>query len=137
MKISGTNPVQTTPVRRRNQTSRSSGAFAGELAGDEAVRESAAPADLASVSSLLSLQEVADPLTERRRAVQRGEDLLDRLDELRHGLLIGQFPKEKLDQLLDMIRRQQSRVADPRLREILNDIELRAAVELAKMGQGS
>ena len=135
MKISGTGPVQTPPVRRRDQASRSSGAFASGLGGDSGVREAAAPADVASVSSLLSLQEVADPLAERRRAIQRGEDLLDRLEELRHGLLIGAFPRERLDQLLVLVRRQQNQVADPRLREILSDIELRAAVELAKMGQ--
>ena len=135
MKISGTGPVQTPPIRRRDQTSRSSGAFAGELAGDGAVRESAAPTDAAAVSTLLSLQEVADPLAERREAVRRGEDLLDHLDELRHGLLIGAFPEEKLDRLLILVRRQRNQVADPRLREILNDIEVRAAVELAKMGK--
>lgn len=135
MKISGTGPVQTPPIRRRDQTSRSSGAFAGELAGDGAVRESAAAPDVASASTLLSLQEVADPLAERRQAVRRGEDLLDQLDELRHGLLVGAFPKEKLDRLLILVRRQRSRIADPRLRDILNDIETRAAVELAKMGK--
>lgn len=135
MKIFGTGPVQTPAVRRRDQASRSSGAFAGELAGDSAAREAAAPADVADVGSLLSLQEVADPVAERRQAVRRGNDLLDRLDELRHGLLVGAFPAEKLDQLLILVRRQQGRVADPRLREILKDIEIRAAVELAKMGK--
>jgi hypothetical protein len=88
-----------------------------------------------SVSTLLSAQEVGNPLEERRQAIARGEDLLDHLDALRHGLLIGAFPPEKLDNLLNLVRQQQSRVTDPRLSEILGDIEVRAAVELAKLGK--
>ena len=135
MKIPGTGPVQTTTARRRGQISQSSGAFAGELAADTTVKEAAPAPDVASVGTLLALQEVADPLDSRRRAVKRGEDILDRLDDLRHGLLIGAFSPEKLDNLLVMVRRRQSNVTDPNLREILTDIEVRAAVELAKLGK--
>ena len=135
MKISGTGPVPTTPIRRRGQTTRSSRVFAGELSGDASVREVAPPADVASVSTLLTVQEVADPLAERKRAIERGEDLLEKLDELRHGLLIGAYPKDRLDHLLALVHRQQNTIADPRLREILGDIEVRAAVELAKLGK--
>ena len=66
---------------------------------------------------------------------ERGEDILDQLDELKHGLLIGAFSPVKLDNLLVMIRQQQSNVTDPNLREILAEIEVRAAVELAKLGK--
>lgn len=135
MKISGTGPVTTTPAKRRDQASRSGGAFAGQLKGNSPVQEVAPPADVTSVSTLLSAQEVGDPLEERRRAIQRGEDLLDRLDELQHGLLIGAYPAEKLGNLLVMVQQQQNRITDPRLREILGDIEVRAAVELAKLGK--
>ncbi len=135
MKIPGTGPVQTTTARRRGQPSQSSGAFADELAADNGVKETAPATEVASAGTLLSVQEVGDPLDGRRRAVKRGEDILDRLDELRHGLLIGAFSPVKLDNLLVMIRRQQSSVTDPNLREILAEIEIRAAVELAKLGK--
>jgi hypothetical protein len=88
-----------------------------------------------TVSTLLTVQEVGDPLEGRRRAVRRGEDLLDRLDELHMGLLAGTFPAERLDQLLATVRRRRESVADPGLSEILADIELRASVELAKLGR--
>ena len=78
---------------------------------------------------------MGDPLDGRRRAVKRGEDILERRDELRHGLLIGAFPPAKLDNLLGVIRQQQTNVTDPHLREILSEIEVRAAVELAKLGK--
>ena len=90
---------------------------------------------MASISTLLSLQEVGDPLNGRRRAIKRAEDLLDKLDELRHGLLTGAFSPAKLDDLLVVVRQQQANITDPKLREILSDIEVRAAVELAKLGK--
>jgi hypothetical protein len=137
MKIANTGPVTTMPLRPRDRTSRSSSSFAGELSGDKATREAAAPSGVPALNTLLTIQEVGDPLEGRRRAVKRGEDLLDRLDELRHGLLTGIYPAEKLDQLLVLVRRQQDRIADSRLLEILADIELRASVELAKLGRHS
>ena len=136
MKIPGTGPVQTTPARRLRQSSKSSGAFAGEIAADNGVKESAPAADVAPAAALLSVQEVGDPLLDgRRRAMRRGADILDRLDELRHGLLIGAFSPGKLENLLVLVRRQQSNISDPKLREILAEIEVRAAVELAKLGK--
>lgn len=125
-----------TPVRRKERTGRSgASAFVADLADDAPVKSSGAITDLGGVSNLLSIQEVADPTAERRRAVRRGEDMLERLDELRHGLLMGSFPSEKLDSLLVLVRRHHDRVIDPRLREVLREIEVRAAVELAKLGR--
>jgi len=69
--------------------------------------------------------------------IKHGEDLLEELDELRHGLLIGSFPEEKLNRILAMVKSQKARLADPRLKEIVGEIELRAAVELAKLGRMS
>lgn len=135
MKISGTGPIQTTPVRRREQARPASGGgFAGELQGEPAVAGVGSTAGTSPLSALLSVQEVDDPLEERRRAVARGDDILEQLDELRHGLLIGAFPVEKLQRLLALVRRQHGRVADAGLREVLEEIELRAEVELAKLG---
>lgn len=135
MKISGTGPVQTTPVRRREQARPASGGgFADELKGDSAVGAVSSASDASALNALLSVQEVDDPAEERRRAVARGDDILEQLDELRHGLLIGAFPKEKLQRLLTLVRGQHRRVADPGLRAVLEEIELRAEVELAKLG---
>lgn len=136
MKISGTGPTRTAPARRQERTSKSSAAgFSNQLRDDTAVQSAGGTAAVGAVSALLAVQEVGDSGEEKRRAVQRGEDILERLDELRHGLLIGAFPKEKLDQLLETVRRQHDRFRDPRLQEILQEIELRAMVELAKLGQ--
>lgn len=137
MKITGTGSLQAqAPIRRRERSGQAGGsAFVPDLAEDAPVKSAGALADVGGISTLLTIQEVADPTAERRRAVRRGEDMLKRLDELRHGLLAGSYPRERLDSLLVLVRRQHDQVADPRLREILGEIEVRAAVELAKLGR--
>lgn len=88
---------------------------------------------IGGVGALFALQEV-DADGERRRAAQRGNDLLDELEALKLGLLLGHFPKDRLQNLLAMVRQRQEKIADPRLAGVLADIELRAEVELAKLG---
>ncbi|MDZ4369186.1 MAG: flagellar assembly protein FliX [Afipia sp.] len=95
-------------------------------------------ASLGAVDALLALQETGaadDALhAPRRKAVARAEELLDILDEIKLALLMGQVPKSKLSRLLSVVERQLGGIADPALREILDQIELRARVELAKFG---
>ena len=64
---------------------------------------------------------------------RRAEEILDRLDEIRQGLLAGSIPAAGLDRLVTVIRTQKAGVSDPRLAEILDEIDLRAQVELAKL----
>lgn len=99
----------------------------------KAAAPTGAAAPLGGVAALFALQEV-DIQGERRQAARRGNDLLDRLEELRMGLLFGHVPKERLHDLLAMVRSRQEKFSDPRLVAVLADIELRAEVELAKLG---
>lgn len=68
-------------------------------------------------------------------APRRGFDLLDRLDEIRMGLLMGTIPTDRLNNLLRLVRGSRDGAMDPKLNAILDDIELRAMVELAKLGR--
>ncbi|MGB3809960.1 MAG: flagellar assembly protein FliX [Parvibaculum sp.] len=94
-------------------------------------------ASLTAVDSLLALQEtgaLGDATTAPRRAVARGEQMLDILDDIKLALLSGQIPEAKLNRLLSVVEGQQAQVRDPQLADILGHIELRARVELAKFG---
>ena len=84
---------------------------------------------------MLALQEVSDSTTRRGRALERGATMLERLDDIRHGLLLGVVPREKLKALVQMVQGRRERSDAPRLAAILDEIELRAAVELAKLGE--
>ena len=59
--------------------------------------------------------------------------MLDNLEEIRLGLLLGTIPVSRLEQLAQLVRAQREQVNDPKLTAILDEIELRAAVELAKL----
>jgi hypothetical protein len=68
----------------------------------------------------------------RRRAIARGEELLDQLEDIRHELLAGTLSKGRLIDLRRIIENKRDQVDDPQLTDILDWIDLRAAVELAK-----
>ena len=57
------------------------------------------------------------------------------LDDIRQGLLLGAVPKDKLNILVHAVREKREALDDPRLNTILDEIELRASVELAKLEQ--
>jgi len=65
--------------------------------------------------------------------VVRAEDLLDILDDIRLGLLGGGVPSGRLSALVQAVGRQRASVADARLSQLLDEIDLRAQVELAKL----
>jgi len=99
---------------------------------DQSVGSLAPSAALSGLEALFALQEVPDATTGRKRALARGTKLLDRLDDLRVGLLLGHISRDKLSELAQLAREGSQGLDDPELREILEEIELRAAVELAK-----
>lgn len=133
MKITDSRSVGTTALRRSGRTESGKGEFARALEGEPAAQASklSMSTPVSAMDSLLALQEIHPD--EARGAVQRhAEDLLDELDELRHGLLMGALSKVQLKRLKTLVTARRATAADPRLAEILDAIELRAAVELAK-----
>lgn len=93
------------------------------------------PRALAAIDALLVIQETSDATTGRRRAVKRGHDMLDMLEDLKISVLGGDLSQTKLTRLLRMVEEQREDVTDPHLSGVLEEIELRARVELAKYGR--
>lgn len=134
MRIEWTQPLRRTTARRDGKTDPASGEkFAEALAGEHPAAPPSAPPPLNPVDMLLSVQEMPDALAGRKRALQRGNSLLDQLEELRLGLLAGIFPRERLGELARLARTARDAVEDPRLATVLDEIDLRVAVELAKL----
>ena len=136
MKVEGPGPIRPPTLRRAGKRAGAGAGFAGALSSADA---QAAPisgtAPVAPVDAVLSLQEVPDTTEGRSRALRHGADMLERLDDIRHGLLLGTIPREKLRALVEMVHGRRERADDPRLATILDEIELRATVELAKLGE--
>ncbi|MGA8077762.1 MAG: flagellar assembly protein FliX, partial [Xanthobacteraceae bacterium] len=83
---------------------------------------------------LLALQGVEDPTERRRRAVKHGRRALDALDELKLGLLAGTLDQATMLRLKSVTSDLQDGSGDGRLDQVLAEIDLRVAVELAKAG---
>ena len=133
-KIDGLGSVRTPqPVKRTAKSSASSGtSFARQLDDSD---ETAATGNIASatnIAGILGIQEVDDALAHASRGKMRAENILDRLEDLRLELLAGGISKEKLLMLSQVVNSRRAQIKDPRLTAILDEIDLRAQVELAK-----
>lgn len=86
-----------------------------------------------AMDALLALQDVGGPLERKKRAVRRASRLLDVLEETKLALLDGNVSGADLDRLQRALRDARDQTDDPRLEAVLDEIELRAAVEMAKL----
>jgi hypothetical protein len=93
----------------------------------------AGPGPIAALDSILALQGLEDSTDGRSKGLKHGEQLLDMLDQVRDGLLAGGIPRATLNRLAAAVTRRHDTFADPRLQSVLDEIELRAHVELAKL----
>ena len=99
----------------------------------QAARPGATIAVATSLDALLALQAVEDPLLKRRKLVRRGNQLIDTLEGLRGDLLAGRLAEGRLNQLMAVLGQAREH-SEPGLDALLDEIELRARVELAKRG---
>lgn len=137
MKIEGTRQIDSAPVRRTTRREEAQGASfrVGGASGEKPVAGVAQAAPVAAVDALLTLQGVPDAGDGRKRALRRASHMLDLLDDIRIGLLEGLIPRVKLESLLRVVQLRRDDVGDPRLCGVLDEVELRARVELAKYGR--
>ena len=118
-------------VRRTSST----GFALPDAASASETRAAVAPKATAGIDALLAMQGVEDPVERRKRSVQRGKGALDVLDELKIGLLSGNFDASTVSRLRAAAANLKSSSGDPGLDAVLSEIELRVEVELAKAGQ--
>jgi hypothetical protein len=87
-----------------------------------------------SVDALLAIQGVPDATDGRANARARkwGNEALDQLEHIRTDLLLGAIPKGRLMNLARMVSERREHATDPYLNSLLDDIELRVRVEIAK-----
>jgi Class II flagellar assembly regulator len=134
MRVSGTTR---TNLAAAPGASRSAPSGTFSLGGSEAPQaQSAAVAlrTLGGIDALIALQGVEDPVERRRRAVKHGRRALDALDELKLGLLGGSLDQATMLRLKSVSGDLQDGSGDDRIDQVLAEIDLRVAVELAKAG---
>jgi len=129
--------VQGSGPTRRPEGTGTSFALPSETAARPAATALAGATGLTDVASLLALQsvpEAEDRRERRRRAVRRGLDLLDVLEGVRLDLIGGGVAVDRLERIVHLLGERRPS-GDERLEALIDEIDLRARVELAKFGR--
>ncbi len=138
MKITGPGQIQSKTIKKTAAKQSTSGTQFSSQVSDAAPASTAhgvsGAGPIAPIDSLLALQEVPDSTDGRSKGRARAEEMLDLLEDIRKGILLGAIPVPNLKNLAHLARNQQNKTDDPHLNEVLLEIELRAEVELAKLG---
>ncbi len=138
MKVGGTKGPNSTS--KSKSTSSSSGDntvdFSQYVKGG--VSESAstsATQSIAQLDALLAVQEIEDPTKKaaKKRVIIRADDILDKLEGLRVKMLSGSLTVGHMIDIADVVASHRDKIDDPKLTAIMDEIDLRAQVELAKM----
>jgi hypothetical protein len=139
MKVVRTQSGPTSKVKKPGKKSVFKGeSFASKLDGLGTTVKNAIPAEeisaLSGIGSILAAQELSEDQNygSNKQMIRFATDILDRLDEVQRDILLGNLSKDRLIKLAQQLRSKKRDVSDPALLQIIKDIELRAAVELAK-----
>jgi hypothetical protein len=135
MEIKGPGRVETSAIKRKAPNGAAGSGFAVSDAPESHGQIVAGPGPIAALDSILMLQGMDDSTEGKSKAKAHGEQLLDLLDSVRDGLLAGGIPRATLNKLAVAVTRRHEAFADPKLQDVLDQIELRAHVELAKLEQ--
>lgn len=120
---------------KRKEASSASG-FSGYMNEAEETDSAARAASASPISAsnpLLGAQEISDDSLARKQAVRRGHSSLDMLEEIRIALMCGGVPLNMLHGIEALLRQERAAQPDPALQDILDEIEVRVAVEHAKL----
>ncbi|MFM8820207.1 MAG: flagellar assembly protein FliX [Phenylobacterium sp.] len=136
MKVTGPSGVSAGPSSAK-RSGAAGEAFAVPAAAGSARSAPAAPtagvSGVIGVEALLALQDVGGPLEGRRRSIRRAGRLLDVLDNIKVALIEGVLSPDQLCVLNQIVSERREATGDPGLDGLLDEIDTRAAVELAKM----
>ena len=91
--------------------------------------------NIAQLDALLAVQETEDPTqgAAKRRVQVRADNILEKLDNIRLKMLSGDLTVGHMIDVADVVASHRDKIDDPALTAIMDEVDLRAQVELAKM----
>lgn len=139
MKIEG--PKSTSDISKKKdakKTSSSGGAFQSMMSGAGGASEASGAgltAGIASMDILLAAQSVDDATQgkAKRQVKERADSILDKLNALKVAMVSGNVTVGHMISIADVVASHRETITDPELTAILDEIDLRAHVELAKL----
>lgn len=138
IKIDGTQPLKGPSKAEQKKAVKKAGASAFDAVLGAASEVDEAPKaspvmPTSPIGTMLALQEIGSDEFARNNNTQKAHMSLDALENIRDALLSGDITTSHVKRLQTVVDQQRELIDDPALNSILDDIELRAAVELAKL----
>lgn len=137
MKVQGPGPTQgASKSKKSSKASEADGSFEDFIAsGPTKAAGVSATQAIVQVDALLAVQGSYDAAQggARKRSQQRASTILNELDKIRISMLNGTLTIGHMIDIADVVASHRDRINDPALTAIMDEIDLRAQVELAKM----
>lgn len=138
MKVRGPRGPQGPGKTSKKSTSSSADAAAfGSMisSGPEEAGVTSSAHSIAHLDVLLAVQGAEDPLQGKikQRMRKRADSILDLLDEVRGKMLGGNLTIGDMIDVADVVASHREKIEDPALTDVMDEVDLRAQVELAKM----
>jgi hypothetical protein len=137
MKVEGPSKTQKTAKSdKTKKAGKSDGSFGAMVTGAaQNVGNVEATKSIAKVDALLAVQGAGDATEskKRHRMRQRADKILQKLEGLRVSLLSGSLTVGQVIDIADVVASHREKITDPELSTLLDEIDLRAQIEMAKM----
>lgn len=136
MKVEGPKRSGSTGSTKKSSSSTSGVDFSQYIKGGAGEAQSAsATQSIAQLDVLLAVQATEDP-TERaakKRVRVRADNILGKLEQIRLAMLGGNLTVGHMIDVADVVASHRDKIHDPLLTAVMDEIDLRAQVEIAKM----
>ena len=109
--------------------------FTAVLDGEIKTERPSPSVKVATLDAIVPVDSATIEEQHKNLAKGRAVFILARLEDIRQGLLLGAISQSGLQELARTIREARGETLDPKMSDILDDIELRAKIELAKLEQ--
>lgn len=131
MKIEGFNIIAAKSIasKKNNKTNSGNDLFSELIEGENEVFG----AESVKSTNFVMSNFLDDDLSDLE--AKKGKDVLNIMEKMRNNLAEGKMEKEQIFELQNMVFSLRSNFVDPKLNNILEEIELRAAVEIAKFNR--
>ena len=137
MKVEGPGKAQSASNTKKSGRADQSGSHFGDFltSGTTSTESAGQTQSIGTVDSLLALQGADDPTAKasKKRMKERANVILDELDKVRIAMLTGRLTVGHMIDIADVIASHREKISDPALTDLMDEVDLRAQVELAKM----
>jgi len=137
MKVEGPSKAGSTQKSGKSKKAGGADSTFGDMVAGAAQEAQATQAaqSISKVDALLAVQsvETVGQGSSRRKMVARGDKILRQLDHLRLAMLTGKMSIGEMMDIADVVASHREDVDDPAMTAVLDEIDLRAQIEIAKM----